>query len=155
MLQRIQTLYLLLVVILSCIMLFMPLGGLFNKTEALEYVLNFKGIYLIQPTGETLITSVWGLTVLMALVPIISLTTIFLFKKRILQVRLLFFNIVLMAGFYALLFVYLLTAAKAFEADWFLRFVTAFPLVNIILSLLAVRAIAKDEALVKSLNRLR
>lgn len=155
MLQRIQTLYLLVVVILSCVMFFMPLGGLFNKTETWEYVLNFKGIYLMQPTGETLITGVWGLTVLMVLVPLISLATIFLYKKRMLQVRLSFFNIVLMAGFYALLFVYLLTASKAFEADWFLRFVTAFPLINIILNFLAIRAIAKDEALVKSLNRLR
>jgi hypothetical protein len=156
MIQRIQTVYLLLIFALSCALFFLPLGGLFNKADPLEYLINFKGIYLMQsPAEQLLITNVWGLTVIVVLIPLLSLASIFLYKKRMMQIRLSFYNIVLMAGFYVLLFVYLLTASKAFEADWYVGLASAFPLVNIVLNFLAIRAIAKDEALVKSLNRLR
>jgi len=52
MIQRIQTLYLFLIVALSGFTLFSPVAGLFNKTEALEYVVNYRGIFLVQPTGN-------------------------------------------------------------------------------------------------------
>ncbi|MCE5331636.1 MAG: DUF4293 domain-containing protein [Bacteroidales bacterium] len=155
MIQRIQTLYLLLIVILSGFTLFSPVAGLFNKAEALEYVMNYRGIFLVQPTGNLFQENVWALTAISAIIPLISLLTIFVYKKRLLQIRLTIFNIVLMAGYYGLLFIYLWLAGERYHAEWFLEIVTAFPLVNIILSFLAIRAIGKDEALVKSLNRLR
>jgi len=155
MLQRFQTLYLLTIVVLSCITLFSPVADLINKSDSLLYLVNYKGIYLLQPTGNTFQSSVWGLTAIAALVPVISLLTIFLYNKRILQIRLSIINLVLMAGYYALLFIYLWFAGQNLHAEWNLRLVTAFPLVNIVLNFLAIRAIGKDEALVKSLNRLR
>lgn len=155
MLQRIQTLYLLIIVVLSGFVLFSPVADLFDKPNALLYVVDFKGVSLVQPAGNIFQFSVWGLTAISAIVPVISLITIFLYKKRMLQVRLSFFNMVLMAGFYGLLFLYLWFAGQRLHAEWNLRFIDAFPLINIVLDFLAIRAIAKDEALVKSLNRLR
>jgi len=155
MIQRIQTLYLFLVVVLSLATLFSPMAGLVNETTAVHYILNFKGIFQVQNTGNLFMENVWALTALSVIVPLISLVTIFLFKKRVLQVRLTFFNIVLMAGFYGLLFIYLWIGGEKYHASWYLQLVTAFPLVNIVLSFMAIRSIAKDEALVKSLNRLR
>jgi uncharacterized membrane-anchored protein YitT (DUF2179 family) len=72
-----------------------------------------------------------------------------------LQIRLSIINSVLLAGYYGLLFIYLWQAGNVLNADWYLNIVTAFPLINIILTFLAIRAIGKDEALIKSLNRLR
>jgi len=155
MLQRFQTLYLLAIVVLSCITLFSPVADLINKSDSLLYLVNYKGIYLLQPTGNTFQSSVWGLTAIAALVPVISLLTIFLYNKRILQIRLSIINMVLMAGYYALLFIYLWFAGQNLHAEWNLHLITAFPLINIVLNFLAIRAIGKDEALVKSLNRLR
>lgn len=155
MLQRIQTIYLFAIFLLSSAMFFVPLASLINKLETIQYTLNFRGIFIFQPSGEILISSVWGLTILMVLIPIISLSSIFMFKKRIYQIRLSIINMVLMAGFYGLIFVYILTAAKSFNADWYLLFACSFPLINMVLNFMAIRAIAKDEALVKSLNRLR
>ena len=155
MLQRVQTIYLFSIVVLSCITLFLPVAGLINKEEALLYLVNFQGIYLVQSTGNTFQSSVWGLSAIASIIPIISLITIFLFKNRTLQVRLSFFNLVLMAGYYVLLYIYLWFAGKQFHAEWYLQVIAALPLVNIILNFLAIRAIAKDEALVKSMNRLR
>ena len=155
MLQRIQTLYLLIIVILSGITLFSPFAGLYNKVDVLDYMINFKGIFLVQQTGNLFQSSVWGLTAISALVPIISLITLFLFKKRIIQIRLSVINMVLMAGFYVLLLIYIWFANQNLHTDWYLKVTTAFPLINIVLNILALRAIGKDEALVRSVNRLR
>jgi len=50
---------------------------------------------------------------------------------------------------------YLWPACERLHADWHLRIIAAFPLINLILSYLAIGAIGKDEKLVKSLDRLR
>lgn len=155
MIQRIQTLYLLLVVILSGIVLFSAFAGLANTKDALNYVVNYKGIFLVQANGNQFLQNVWGVTALGAIIPLVALVTIFLYKKRSLQIKLSIFNIVLMAAYYGVLFFYLWQFGSVYHADWFLEVVTAFPLVNVILSALAIRSIRKDEALIKSLNRLR
>ena len=155
MIQRIQTLFLLLIVILSAITFFSPVAGLFNQTENIQYILDFRGISEI--TGNTLkfAENTWALSAIALIIPIVALVTIFLFKNRILQLRLTIFNIVLMAGYYGILFMYLFFAKAKLDAKWFLEIVASFPLVCIVLAFLAMRGIAKDEALVKSLNRLR
>lgn len=155
MIQRIQTLYLLAVVVLSLITLFSPLVSFFDSALALTYKMSYKGVELIEQSGNLFQNDVWTLTVLSAIIPLISLLTVFLFKNRILQLRLTFFNTVLMAGWYAMLFIYIWFAKSNFNADWTLEIVTAFPLINIVLNFLAIRGIGKDEALVKSLSRLR
>lgn len=155
MIQRIQTLYLLLVTVLSSITLLSPVAGLQNFQATAVYSLSYHGLMLLSPTGSTMMANTWMLTAIMVLIPVLSLTTIFLFKKRLLQLRLIIFNIVLMAGYYGLLFIYLWQFGKSLEATMFIEVVSAFPLVNIVLSFLAIRSIAKDEALIKSLNRIR
>ena len=80
MIQRIQTLYLLLIVILSVFTLFMPFAGLLNSAEARQYVVNYKGIFLIQATGNVFQGNVWALTALSALIPGLACVTIFLCK---------------------------------------------------------------------------
>jgi hypothetical protein len=155
MIQRIQTLYLFLVTVLSSITLFTPVAGLQNEQTATIYELSYKGLMQLSASGSNLLANTWMLTAIMAIVPLLSLITIFLFKKRLLQIRLIFFNIVLMAGYYGLLFIYLWQMGKSLEAGMFIELVSAFPLVNIVLSFMAIRAIGKDEALIKSLNRIR
>lgn len=155
MIQRIQSLYLFLVTVLSFITLFSPVAGLQHELTATIYQLSYKGLMQLSPTGSILLANTWMLTAIMAIIPLLSLITIFLFKKRLLQIRLLFFNIVLMAGYYGLMFIYLWQMGKSLEAEMFIELVSAFPLVNIVLSFMAIRAIGKDEALIKSLNRIR
>lgn len=155
MLQRIQTIYLSIIVILSGITIFSPFAGLYNKVASLEYIMNYKGIFLVQEAGNVFQSSVWGLTAIAILVPVISFITIFLYNKRMLQFRLTVINMILIPGFYALLFIYIWFAGQTLHSEWSLKLVTAFPLVNLVLNFLALRAISKDEALVRSLNRLR
>ncbi|MFW9596887.1 MAG: DUF4293 domain-containing protein [Paludibacter sp.] len=156
MLQRIQTLYLLLVVVLTSITLFTVQAGFISNTNvATQYILNFKGVSQVLPNGLSLVQNTWALTAISALIPAVALVTIFLFKKRFLQIRLSIVNIVLLGGYYALLFIYLWQAGVQLDAKWYLKIVTAFPLVSIVLTFMSLRAIGRDEALIKSLNRIR
>ncbi|MDD4968706.1 MAG: DUF4293 domain-containing protein [Paludibacter sp.] len=155
MLQRIQTVYLLAIVVLSGIVVFSPLADLINKADNLFYLVDFKGISLVQQTGNVVESRVWGLNSVSLVVPILALITIFSFKNRLKQIRFTVINMVFIVSFYIFMILYLWPACERLHADWHLRIVSAFPLVNLILSYLAIGSIGKDEKLVKSLDRLR
>lgn len=153
MLQRIQTVYLLIVSILMLSLLFLPLAVL----QSGDNLYSFDVFGLNTLLGEKeLVYPVWGLLVLVIIVLVITMITIFLFKKRMLQIRLTVFNTILLFGFYGL-FAYMIYTFKDQLSDfaYTLKFATAFPAVCIVLNYLAIRNIGADEALVRSLNRLR
>ena len=150
MLQRIQTVYLLIIVALTVATLFLPLVVL-QQGDAL---FSFDASGLSTMIGEPeLLYPAWGL---FALTAIIALVTIFLYKKRILQIRLCVFNALLILGFYGF-FAFLIYSLKGDMegASVSVKIALSFPLVNLILDYLAIRNIGADEALVRSLDRLR
>ncbi len=155
MIQRIQTVYLLLIVILSGFILFSPIADLISLITKLTYLVDFKGISLVKPTGNTLESNIWGVTTISAVVPIIALITIFSYKNRVKQIRLSVINMIFMVGYYVVLFSYLWPACSRLQADCHLRITAVLPIINLILTFLAIGAIGKDENLVKSLDRLR
>ena len=153
MLQRIQTVYLLLIVALTIATRFFPLAVLQAGNDLFSF--DASGVSTLMGEPE-LIYPTWGLFALVAVIAIVALVTIFLFKRRILQIRLCVFNALLMIGFYGF-FAYLaynFTSSFA-EMSLQVKFGLAFPLINLILDYLAIRNIGADEALVRSLDRLR
>ena len=150
MIQRIQTLYLLLVVVLGTLLCFFsPVQ--FLTPEATEYV----GLQAFEK---------WPMAVMTLSIPLLALVTIFLFRKRLLQARLNVMNVILCLGYYALVALYAAFLVKGYEsihgmtladADWYLTIWAAIPLVNIVLTMMATRRILKDEALVRAADRLR
>jgi hypothetical protein len=155
MIQRIQTLYLLAIVILSAFVILLPIADLINAVDKLVYLVDIKGISLIQPAGNTIESRIWALSSISAVIPILALITIFSYKNRLKQIRLTVINMIFMIGFYVFLALYLWPACERLHADWHLRIIAVFPLINLILSYLAIGSIGKDEKLVKSLDRLR
>jgi uncharacterized membrane protein len=155
MIQRIQSLYLLLVVILSGFTVFMPVADLINVNDNLHYLLNFKGISLIQPTAVVFESSTWLLSFFGVLFGIIALITLFSYKNRIKQIRLSVVNLIIMLGYYIVLLIYVWSACSRLNTDWNLHLTTVFPLISLILNYLTIGAIGKDENLVKSTERLR
>jgi hypothetical protein len=153
--QRIQTFYLFTVTVLSVILLFYPVAGLQNSGDNSIYELSIYGLNQISPDGVSLLSGAWVLTAITVLIPVLSLLTILLFKKRMVQLRLVIVTIVLLAGYYGLLFIYLWQFGKVLDAEMYVEVIASFPLISIILEVLALRAIGRDEALVKSLNRIR
>lgn len=150
MIQRIQTLYLLLVVILGTLLCFFsPIQ--FLMPQATEYI----SLHALDK---------WPLAVISMAIPLLALVTIFLFKRRLLQARLNVMNVILCLGYYAILALYVAYVVKGYEpiaeqtlagAEWYLNLWAAIPLVNIVLTMMATRRILKDEALVRAADRLR
>ncbi|MBR4564864.1 MAG: DUF4293 domain-containing protein [Paludibacteraceae bacterium] len=152
MIQRIQTLYLLLVVILGVVLCFMPVLQLVSpqEAEALEvWEVSAFGIHAVPLQG------LWGLTVTTVLIPLLALVDIFLYKNRILQARLNIFTVMLCLGYYGVLAIYVWLAKMSLGAEWHIIPWASIPLICLILTLMATRAILKDEALVRAADRIR
>jgi len=150
MLQRIQTLFLLLAAAAMLVASVTPLAVfIFNGDKV---VFEAMGIYL----NDVLNDSTWGLFVVGIVSSVLSLLTVFLYKQRMLQIRLSIFNIVLMIGFY-LYFGFVLYKLFSVESLQFQKVGVGIimPLIAIILTILAIRKIGADETLIRSLQRLR
>ncbi len=172
MIQRIQTLYLFVVVVLFATMVATPLLDfkinnvkldVENKEQAKPdvkvtkdvkvYQMTYKGI-VDKESGDMLISTSL-VTLYEIVVAVIALITIFLYKNRGSQIKLTVFNMVLQVGFYVVIAIYMYTAYKYAETDFDFHLPIVFPLISLILSYLAFRAIVKDDLLVKSLGRVR
>lgn len=150
MLQRIQTVFLLLASAAMLVATVTPLASFNYNGERVLF--EAMGVYL----DGLLNDSTWGLFAVGALSAIIALFTVFLYRNRILQMRLSVFNIVLMIGFY-LYFGFILYKVNQVENLQFPKMGIGFvmPIIAIILTVLAIRKIGADETLVRSLERLR
>jgi hypothetical protein len=150
MLQRIQTLFLLFAAAAMLVASVTPLAVFMLNGD--KVLFEAMGIYL----NGTLNDATWGLLVVGIISSLLSLITVFLFKERMLQIRISIFNMVTMLGFY-LYFGYILYQMYQVENLQFQKVGIAIimPLIAIILTILAIRKIGADEALVRSLQRLR
>ena len=161
MIQRIQTIYLLLAAVAMAMTLHFPLGTIVAGAD--EIVLNAFNVSIL---GES-VQATWlyiCLIVMLALPALLSAITIFLYKNRMLQFRLCMSNIVLHVGALACIAVFCwrmsvgiaaLEPYQEVQRVFTLGWASIMPVISIILLSLALRGIAKDEALVRSLDRIR
>lgn len=166
MIQRIQTLYLLAIVALGITLFFLPVVQFSTPDDAAVqrlFELRASGLTEIvsdyavtaEDTAPAVLNGIWGLTATTLLIPALALVIIFLFKKRILQARLSIFLALLCVGYYAILFVYVWFGKHTVAAGWDILFGACIPLICLVLTLMSVRRILKDEALVRSMDRIR
>lgn len=151
MIQRIQSIYLFFASVAMVIMLIFPIAIMVGTGEA-DYVYLFYGI--VSAEGELLLSAV-PLAVLLSAIPLISLVSIFLYRHRILQLRLCSFNILLMLGGIVLIWYYGYHAGNSLSADALYSVPAIMPVLAAILSYLAFRGIRKDELLIQSVERIR
>ena len=155
MIQRIQTAYLLIVAGLFISLLFLPLAAI--QSGNTMYLFDVTGLNALTQPSE-LVFPTWSLISIDAIIVLASFIILFMYKKRILQIRLCVFNTILIIGFCALSGFYLWQFGKSPELPdmkIYMKIWAAFPLISIILNYLAIRNIGADEALVRSLERLR
>ena len=138
MLQRIQTIYLLLAAVCAVLPIWIA-----PMSFALPDEITLRSVYQLD-------MSVWGLYAIIIAIGVLALVDVFLFKKRILQARLNIFTVMACLGFYALLTMYAWFAVQRFGAEWYINWSAGLPLVAMILVLMATRAILKDEAAVRA-----
>ncbi len=156
MIQRVQSVYLLLVTVLMSFFLIRPYafirltdGQILNfSAHKIEYSLN----------GES--TSVYKKTipivVLVLITGLISLVNIFLFHRRILQMRICLLNGALIVLLLVIMLIYYSSAMHAHDlAHHTWRLAAVFPIIALVIDVMAYRSIQSDEMLVNSYNRIR
>ncbi len=152
MIQRIQTLYLLLAAAMMSLTLFLPLATIvYGGNELILKAFTLNGIEGVAGTLPVYLGAFLAVTTALLLV------IIFIYKKRLVQIRLCVSAIVLLLGSAALIGLYCYRLCDILTGDliFTLGFASLMPVVAIIPVVLAIRGIARDEALVRSLDRIR
>jgi len=155
MIQRIQTLFLLASVILLSILIYNPFATFIVEPQMAKYTLGVFGLSVVEGSTVEKVQSIWFLLGFIIAVLLISFVTIFLYHKRILQIRLCVLTIVMLVGLQGVMYYVVFAFGENLNSKPSYNLVFIFPLIAAILNFLALRAIARDEALIRSLDRLR
>lgn len=158
MIQRVQSIYLVLAVIAGMLTFFLPFTQFYaGDVKIAEYAM--FGVFNVQ--SDTLELSnpypfpMWIMAALSIVFPLIA---IFQFKKRAIQMRIVRLGFLFEMSFLVYLFFAIDKAnAELYEGQISILYHSGFymPIIAIVLMFLAQRGIKKDEDLVKSLDRLR
>lgn len=152
MIQRIQSIYLLVATILLTSVFAYPYAQLLSADGQL-FIFKFNGLAL-EHEPELYLHTVPPV-ILLALTTFIAFISIFLYKKRIIQMRMNSLNIFLILGYLGLNYYYIHNFSKQLEGVVSYEITVIFPFIAAILTYLAIRAIGKDEALIRSMDRIR
>ena len=156
MIQRIQTLYMSIVVVASMSLFYFPITKYLNDVRG-TYVFFITGVkYMIDPPITVNFWLTFPLLLLVVISLFLILAAIFLYKKRSLQLWFVNISFLLHVALIILVFFYYIGHFESmFNTNPSYQFGIFIPLVSLVCIILASRAIRKDEALVKSADRLR
>ena len=149
MIQRIQTIYLLLSIVLMVALNWLPLTT-FGE-------LNFFTYGILATAGEcALAITTYPIAVTIIASTILALIAIFMYKNRMKQVKVVSISIFLDIMFYPIFAAYIWYAKDLLsDINYSLSFALLIPIISIILKFLAAKAIKADEKLVRSADRIR
>ncbi len=152
--QRIQSLYLFIAICLNLSIYALTLA----EVKMGESLSTFNLYGLTDGEGVALVSNIY-LSILCTLSALIGLIVIFLFKKRQLQIKLGQLNLLVQLGFMAAIFFAIDAAiSEAFagqEAVVSYGIGALLSILPTVLIYLAIRAVKKDEALVRAADRIR
>lgn len=156
MIQRIQSLYLLLAGALMFCMFKMPLATFINEVGVWKFYAD-SIIETASDTSTTATIDTWPVAIIIALAGVLSFIAIFGYKNRRRQIKICMLSGLFMLLFYPIAFIYWWFAKDMLATEAFpsLGAVLIFPLVALILVVIAVRSIKADERLVRSADRIR
>jgi hypothetical protein len=153
MFQRIQSIFLICAAALISVVIFLDFASITNNE--IEYcTLKIYGIYF-DIDGKFIIKPLMTLIILCGVTLLSMWTTVFLYKKRMLQMRICGFNICLLAGIIVLMIYCGLQVTKTLGMNITFSITMVHPFIAIVLNILAMRAIWKDEQLIRSYERIR
>ncbi len=153
MIQRIQTVYLLIATILMAITIFTPIAQFFDGTQ--EYTLS---AFALKDAAGAVAQPAIYMGILLVLATLLPFVVIFLFKNRQLQIRLCAAEIVLLVGSLVVMGIYYYLSHRIFDAAngiISIKVGIVMPILAIVFVALAIRSIFRDEVLVRSLDRIR
>jgi hypothetical protein len=152
MIQRIQSIWLLLATLTICCLLFVPMVT--TTVGSTEYQVLATGLY--QKTGEvtTKVEAFLPLLISTIAVALMCFANIFNFKKRAIQKKIIIANVVLIIGLSFWCSQYAKRIPGGLETANY-NVGMFLPVIAILFCMLAVRGINNDEKLLRSADRLR
>ena len=154
MIQRIQSIFLFVAFILGVLAFFFPIANFsYDENWIVLKLLGVENFSVQEIEINTL-----PLMIIMGLISLIAFITIFIYKNRIAQIRILRFGVLLNVVYLALLFFFYvpdIEEVTGATADYITEAGIYFPIAILILFLLASRFIMKDEKLIRSADRIR
>ncbi|MDA3890144.1 MAG: DUF4293 domain-containing protein [Salinivirgaceae bacterium] len=151
MIQRIQSVYLLIAAI--CMLLFYMFPIAVFTTEA--YTFEFFNCHITHPENLEPPIALLPLAVLPVLSMLLGLVVIFLFKNRKLQMRINKINMLVVISVIAIAGFYFSKIRALLNGEVSYGFALVFPILTIVFLILANRAINYDEKLVRAADRIR
>ena len=146
MIQRKQTLFLLLAFVMTVVCMASQVGVLVGQFSSLSVY----NLWVVDGDGHRSFLT-WPLFASLMLASLLSLATIFLYTRRKLQARLCLLHMLLLLLWYVLLAVIPASAGGSLVVQW----PAVLPAVAVILSFMAHKGVLADEKLVRSLDRIR
>lgn len=154
MIQRKQSLYLLLSIAVMAALFFINIASICGPDGIFE--MRFYGILSVADVQEAEnIVVIWPLATLCVFPTLLLLIALFLFKKRPLQMRITGIAAAIQICLSAFLNITHATIVSDLDYEWTFSVYTLLPIIGAVFSIMAYRGISDDEALVKSLDRLR
>lgn len=152
MIQRIQTLYLLLAIGLLASLFYVNIAELVTVDGTL-FTYNLGGFSMETADGQAeKVKTIWSIFGMAQFLNLSIFGSIFLFRKRVAQMRICIYNMILTAGLFGLIF-FVVSRVKDVDVLSYKLPIT-FPIVALIFLYLAFRGIRKDYWLTK-LDRIR
>lgn len=154
MIQRVQSIFIILAALAMASLIIWPIDSFGSARGMAE--LHWNGIFDTTPgTQVPVIRSMFSLAFIIAAPLLLNIAGLFMFKRRPAQMRV----VGIAAGFeicITAVLVYLsIETASGMEAGWHFCVRWLLPIIAAALDILAYRRISDDEALVRSLDRLR
>jgi hypothetical protein len=158
MIQRIQSLFLLISALAGILLFFFPVATFYDELLG-NYRFLITGIDSMDPTPKIQFSS-WftsPLWIIAGAATGLSVITILLYRNRLLQLRLVAFNILFNILLIILIFIFYINKIQEFTqiAPSYKQIGIFLPLISLLFLVLANRSIRKDEAKVKAADRLR
>ena len=152
MIQRIQSVFLFASLCFLVPMFFVPIAELVHESGEL-LTFDYVGFSISDSGIATRINNQYSIMAFGILICALNLVTIFMYKIRLLQIRLCIYNILLLLGLTGITFFLLYTVPNVQSVAF--RLPIVFPVISVILHYLAFRGIRKDHFMVEALTRLR
>ena len=154
MIQRIQSLYLLISSAICTILIFSPLAS-FRQGDQIAAELFSYGVKKVGNADLLISYNPVILVVLVTISAMLGIFTIFQYKKRPLQVLLSTFNIIILLVMLGMMVYYCIVISQGLNGSINYYIQAIFPFISIILLFLAIKSIRKDEKLIRSVDRIR
>ncbi len=154
MIQRIQTVYFLIAAFLLALLFFVPFAEIVGPNGEI-YHIDCGGFYSEDANMHKFLFRSLHVVLLIAISIVFTLLTMFQYKQRSRQIQFSGMIILILLVLTILNGLDLWRGINMVQGSYSLKIFLVFPLIAIILIYLAIKAIKKDEKLLKSVNRIR